>query len=289
MPRRMRCVLVCLFRLSLVLAAAPAQTNGRLLATGGATQIEGAAGGGLVPWAVLAGYGTRDEYGGTFAISRADTGDYTLDVLGGAVSFRNRLELSFARQEFDLGTLGVMLEQPDAVLRQYVFGAKLRLAGDLIYTPWPQISAGVQYKRNEDFAIPSAVGATDDTGFDAYLAASKLFLGALAGRNLLLNGTARSTEANQLGLLGFGGDEGGRELVFEGSVAVLLDRFTALGVEYRQKPDNLAFAREEDWWDVFIGYFPNKHVSFVAAYTDLGTIAGLDRQTGFYLSVQASY
>ena len=29
--------------------------QGRLLATGGATQIEGAAGGGIVPWAVLSG------------------------------------------------------------------------------------------------------------------------------------------------------------------------------------------------------------------------------------------
>jgi len=290
MPRRMRSVTVCLFHLSLALAGLPAaQADGRLLATGGATQIEGAAGGGLVPWAVLAGYGTRDEYSGTFAISRVDTGDYTLDVLSGAFTLFNRVELSFARQEFDLGTLGIMLQQPDAVLRQNVFGAKARLLGDLIYTPWPQVSAGVQYKQNVDFDIPRLVGAQDDSSVDVYLAASKLFLGGLAGRNLLLNTTVRSTEANQIGLLGFGGDQGGRELVFEGSVAVLLNRFTAVGVEYRQKPDNLAYAREEDWWDAFIGYFPNKHISFVAAYADLGSIAGLDRQTGFYLSAQASY
>ncbi|OYW32390.1 MAG: hypothetical protein B7Z51_03330, partial [Methyloversatilis sp. 12-65-5] len=32
----------------------------RLIATGGVTQIEGAAGGGLNPWAVIAGYGTRE-------------------------------------------------------------------------------------------------------------------------------------------------------------------------------------------------------------------------------------
>ncbi|MGI8740186.1 MAG: DUF3034 family protein [Gammaproteobacteria bacterium] len=288
--RRMLCIAGYLFHLSIALACLPAaQADGRLLATGGALQIEGSAGGGLVPWAVLAGYGTRDEYGSAFAISRVDTGDYTLDVLGGGITLFNRVELSFARQEFDLGTLGVMLEQPDAVLRQNIFGAKLRLLGDLIYTPWPQISLGAQYKHNLDFDIPNAVGAEDDSGVDVYLAASKLFLGALAGRNLLLNTTVRSTEANQLGLLGFGGGKGGRDLVFEGSVAVLLDRFTALGVEYRQKPDNLAFAREEDWWDVFIGYFPKKHLSFVAAYADLGTIAGLGRQTGLYLSVEASY
>ena len=35
----------------------------RLIATSGVSQIEGAAGGGLVPWAVIAGYGTRDQFG----------------------------------------------------------------------------------------------------------------------------------------------------------------------------------------------------------------------------------
>ncbi|HIQ51993.1 MAG TPA: DUF3034 family protein, partial [Pseudomonas pachastrellae] len=33
-----------------------ADTGGRLLATGGVTNIEGSAGGGIVPWAVLSGY-----------------------------------------------------------------------------------------------------------------------------------------------------------------------------------------------------------------------------------------
>jgi len=44
--------------------SACADTGGRLLATGGVTNIEGSAGGGIVPWAVLSGYGTRDEWGG---------------------------------------------------------------------------------------------------------------------------------------------------------------------------------------------------------------------------------
>ena len=34
------------------------------MATGGATSIEGAAGGGITPWAVLAGYGERGEWAG---------------------------------------------------------------------------------------------------------------------------------------------------------------------------------------------------------------------------------
>ena len=40
-----------------------APESGKLLATAGVTQIEGAGGGGLAPWAVITGYGTRDAIG----------------------------------------------------------------------------------------------------------------------------------------------------------------------------------------------------------------------------------
>ncbi len=264
--------------------------DGRLLATGGATQIEGAAGGGIVPWAVIAGYGTREQHGGTAFYSRVDTGDYALDSYGVAYGFGNRLEVSLASQRFDLGTLQRRLALPVGVFRQDVFGVKLRLAGDLVYTTMPQVSVGVQHKRHRDFDIPQAVGARNDRGTDVYIAASKLFLGGAGGFNLLLNGTIRSTRANQAGLLGFGGDrEAGRSLVLEGSAAVLLDPHWAVGLEYRQKPDNLGFAREDDWHDVFVAWFPNKHVAVVAAWADLGSIATLEDQRGAYLSLQVSY
>ena len=55
-----------------------AEPGGRLLATGGATMIEGSAGGGIVPWAVMSGYGTREEWGGDVFATRVDTGDYRL-------------------------------------------------------------------------------------------------------------------------------------------------------------------------------------------------------------------
>ena len=80
-----------------------------------------------------------------------------------------------------------------------------------------------------------------------------------------------------------------RDLVGEGSADLLLNPSTAFGLEYRQEPNNLSFASEDDWWDVFTTYFPSEHLSLVAAYGDLGSIAGTDRQTGFYLSAQASF
>lgn len=264
--------------------------QGRLLATGGATQIEGSAGGGLVPWAVLAGYGTRDGRSGTAFVTRVDTGDYRLDSIGAAYSFANRIEISYARQRFDLGTLQRTLMLPVAAFEMDVIGAKARLGGDLVYGHWPQIALGAHYKRQRDFAIPQAVGALDDSDVDVYLSATRLYLAGFAGRNLLLNATLRSTRANQTGLLGFGGDlDGGRDLVFEGSAAVLLDRHWALGIEYRQKPDNLGFAAEHDWRDVFVGWFPNKRVAVVAAWADLGSIATLPDQRAWYLSAQLSF
>lgn len=262
--------------------------DGRLLATGGASMVEGSAGGGLVPWAVLSGYATREQVGATAFVTRLHLPDYRLDAHGAAFTWHNRLELSVARDRFDLGTLGKAIGMPGAALRQDVFGAKLRLAGDAVYGPLPQISLGVQHKHNLDFAIPRLVGARRGRGTDLYLSATQVLLAGAAGYNLLWNVTLRSTDANQFGLLGFGGDRGGRRLVGEGSLALLLDPHVAVGAEYRQKPDHLSFAREDNAEDLFVAWFPSKHVSLVAAYVSLGSIAGLRDQRGWYLSLQGS-
>ncbi|MFK2905403.1 DUF3034 family protein [Dyella ginsengisoli] len=272
----------------LLLPALARAGDGRLLATGGASMVEGSAGGGLVPWAVLSGYATREQVGATAFVTRLDLPDYRLDAHGAAFTWHNRLELSVARDRFDLGTLGEAIGMPGAALRQDVFGAKLRLTGDAVYGPLPQISLGVQHKHNLDFAIPKLVGARRDRGTDVYLSATQVLLAGAAGYNLLWNVTLRSTDANQLGLLGFGGDRGGRRLVGEGSLALLLDPHVAVGAEYRQKPDQLSFARENNASDLFVAWFPSKHVSLVAAYVSLGEIAGLRDQRGWYLSLQGS-
>ena len=49
--------------LALAMLSAPAFAGdgGKLLLTGGVSQLEGAAGGGITPWAVIGGYGTRDR------------------------------------------------------------------------------------------------------------------------------------------------------------------------------------------------------------------------------------
>lgn len=267
-----------------------AEPGGRLLATGGASSIEGAAGGGIVPWAVMSGYAARDEWGGTAFATRVDTGDYRLDSYGAALSFGNRLEVSVARQRLDMDALTKAASLPDKTLNQDIYGLKLRLFGDLIYDRLPQVALGAQYKRQRNFLVPSLVGAERDSDTDYYLAASRLFMGAVGGYNLLLNGTLRYSRANETGLLGFGGDRrDSRSLLQEGSAVLMLSPQWAVGVEYREKPDNLSFAGESDWQDVFVGYFPSKQLALVAAWADLGEIATLEDQQGLYLSLQLSY
>ncbi|MBW4935086.1 DUF3034 family protein [Marinobacter sp. F4206] len=273
---------------------AMADIGSRIWATGGVTTIDGSAGGGLVPWALLGSYASDEEWGGTLALSRAETDDYTLSVAGAGVNWRNRLELTVARQSLDLDALvftlknGFGLEQDE--LNQDIFGAKVRLTGDVLYSPWGQWSAGLQYKRQRNFTVPDAIGARDDSGTDVYLSGSKLFFAALFDRNLLLNATARATRANQGGLLGFGGDRNNSyEVMAEASVGLFLNRQWLVGAEYRQKPDNLGFAKEDDWWDLFIAWVPDRRLAVTAAVVNLGDVATLADQRGLYLSLQGSF
>jgi len=276
--------------LALATVAHSEQDRSRLLATGGASTIEGSAGGGIVPMAVLSGYGAREEQGGTAFASHVQVPHYSLSVVGASWSWRNRLELSVAEQRLSHRPLSQLLGVNDTSIRQTVVGAKVRLAGDLIYTPLPQISLGAQYKKNHDFFIPSAADARDDSGTDLTLSATKLVLAGVADRNLLLNGTLRYSKANQLGLVGFGGDKNNSpKLLAEVSAGVFFNRHWLIGGEYRQKPDNLSFISEDDWYSAFVAWFPNRHISLVAAYVDLGEVATFRNQHGWYLSLQGAF
>lgn len=286
-PERLLCVLL----LSVLPLAALADSGGRLLATGGAVSIEATAGGGITPWAVLAGYGTDEQVGCAAALTGVHTDDYALRSTGGACTWRNRIELSVGRQELDLAGLRPVLGLPDdQMLRQRYAGLKIRLAGDIVYSDWGQLSAGVLYRQSEDKALVRTAGAKDTAGIDSYLSAGKLFLDGPLSRMAYVNATLRFTRANQGGLLGFGGDrEDSYRANIELAAALFARRDLAVGIEYRQKPDNLGFAAEDDWKDVFVAWFPSKHVSVVGAWAFLGSIGTLPDQNGPYISVAGSF
>jgi Protein of unknown function (DUF3034) len=264
--------------------------GGKLLATGGVSQVEGGAGGGLTPWAVIGGYSTQDQVGANAFLTKVYSDDYQLTVVGGLIGLYDRFELSFAQQEFDTKTVGAALGIGKGFkFRQDIFGAKVRLFGDAILDQdtWiPQVAVGLQYKNNNRDDLLKAIGANKGNGTDFYVSATKLFL----GQSLLVNGTVRFTKGNELGILGFGGpDSDEYEPMFEGSVGYLLSRNWLVGAEYRSKPDNLAIVKEDDWFDVFVAWVPTKNVSFTLAYANLGTVAIRDKQDAVYLSVQAGF
>ena len=269
-------------------ATQPAAAGDRLAWTGGVTQVEGSAGGGLVPWALISGLETNEQVGASAFFTYVGTQDFTLRTGGLSVGLDNRVEISAARQRFDAGSV-----VPGLTLGQDIMGLKVRLVGDAVFAPdsWlPQIAAGAQWKRTLDFdQIPRAVGAAKGQDVDLYVAATKLFFAAVAGRNVIVDATVRRTRADQFGLLGFGGDQGGYRLEPEISAALWLMDDVLLGVEYRGKPDELHAFQENSAEDAFLAWAPVKYFSITAAWTDLGRIAGKPPQRGVYVSLSAMY
>ena len=291
--RRSSAALCALSIFTCLPATAGAEENlfgsSKLLATPGVIQVEGAGGAGLSTWAMISGYGSNREIGASAHHTYVSTDDFSLNATGVTVGLFDRVELSYTRQWFDTGDAGARLGLGEGFnFNQDIVGAKVRLFGDAVYAQdtWlPQLSAGIQYKKASEGAVVRAVGAADDDGFDYYIAASKIFL----EHSLVLSAAARLTEANQFGLLGFGSAGKGHSVQFEGSAVYLLSPGFAVGFDYRTKPDNLAFAEEDDAMAAYIVWLPSKHVTVTGALTDLGDIALQGGQQGFYLSLQLGF
>lgn len=295
--------------------AAPLATadTGKLVLTGGVSSVDGAAGGGITPWAVIGTQATEGELGVSAHVSRLRTDDYGLVTYGVTVGIHDRVELSLARQDFDaspaqaLNGIAPFGVTPGQHLKMDVFGVKVRLAGEAILdsdTWMPQISAGFLHKRLDPGSLGSVLDflGTRRSGTDFYVSATKLIL----GQGVLLNATLRNTNSNQNGLLGFGASAPGRNSRSwqpEVSAAVLLRPNLAVGVEYRRMPNNLEplgraaglgdALRADSWKDVFIAWAPHKQLSLTLAWVDLGRVVpGITsnrRQNGAYLSAQVSF
>ena len=282
-------------------AGAQAET-GKLLLTGGVSSIDGAAGGGLTPWAVIGSNATDGEIGGSAYISTLGTKDYGLNFYGAAVGINDRFELSIGQQDLDTRSAVAALGLSGLRLKQTIVGAKVKVAGDAILdsdTLMPQIAVGLQYKTLGSTALDgtlTTLGAKR-SGVDLYVSATKLFLGS----SVLVNGTLRATKANQNGLLGYGSTgNDGYSLQPEFSIAYLVSKNVVVGAEYRSMRNKLNFAtpagngtRSEDWKDIFVAWAPTKNVSLTLAYVDLGVIVPATtasrKQQGVYVSAQLAF
>ena len=292
---------------ALFCTSARAET-GKLLLTGGVSSVDGAAGGGLTPWAVIGSNATDDEIGGSAFFTHVGTKDYGLNIVGAAVGIRDRYEFSITQQDLNTRGTGSALGLPGLHLKQTIVGAKARLLGDAILDSdslIPQVAAGLEYKTLGSTGLDGTLNAlgAKRNGIDLYVSATKLFL----GQSLLINGTLRATKANQNGLLGYGatlgGDENRYSLQPEFSLGYLINKNVVVGAEYRLMRNKLEKAgsvaglgnglRSEDWKDIFIAWAPNKNISLTLAYADLGVIVPATtasrKQTGYYLSAQIAF
>jgi len=165
-----------------------------------------------------------------------------------------------AEQEFNTGDTGPVLGlRQDYKFKQNIIGAKVKIIGDAVYDQdsfMPQISVGAQYKKASDAQLLTALGAKDDDGLDLYASATKILLD---------------------------------NLQIEGSAAYMLSKRLVIGADYRTKPNNLSFAKEQDAKSAYLAYFPSKHISLTSAYVDIGEVALQGNQSGFYGSVQVGF
>ena len=235
--------------------------DGKVFLTGGVFTVDGAGGGGAVPWATITGYESRDGINGGVGFTYVRLPNYDINWIGGSIGFFDRFELSYVNTKLttDLSNVNTVALVVDALelagtplvgdlglssngskLHMDTYGAKLRLFGDAVYTSdsfIPQTAIGFLYKKNTTPEFVRTLNADKAKDWEAYLAFTKVFF----RYSTLVNVTVRYTAANQIGLTGFGGCDLGhtncnsdKEFRGEVSIAHLLQKNFAIGGEYQQ-------------------------------------------------------
>ena len=200
------------------------------------TNIDGQAGGGLVPWALLSS-------GPTVAYTHIGTQNLDINSLAINTSFANRVEVSYAHNM--LNDSAPVLNAGGALVGNNTdnvdnFGIKVKL-NDMSDT-MPQFALGAVYKKasgNLASTLNTALGV-NTSSTDVYGAVSKIV--NMAGKNVLLNGVLRATKANALGLLDFGGGNTagastGYKIEPELSAEIFAASNVVVGAEYRRQPN----------------------------------------------------
>lgn len=257
------------------------------------TDVDGQAGGGLVPWALLSA-------GPTVAISNLNTESLGINILAANTSFANRVEVSYAHSMMHITSGSLGSNNIDAVDN---IGLKVKLndMGDSM----PQFALGLVYKKAsgnlvDNVLIPGL--GVDSSSTDVFGAATKIV--TVGGKTVLLNGVLRATKANQMGLLGFGGGTtAGAKTGYSIEPEVSIEMFAAdnvvFGAEYRAQPNNSVAAtdgvlHQNSAYDLNVVYVANKNLTLTAAYVGLGQVAPAatgttNNQNGMFLQAQVSF
>ena len=263
------------------------------------TNIDGQAGGGLVPWALLSS-------GPTVAYTHIGTQNLDINSLAINTSFSNRVEVSYAHNM--LNDSAPVLNAGGALVGNNTdnvdnFGIKVKLND--MSDSMPQFALGAVYKKasgNLASTLNTALGV-NTSSTDVYGAVSKIV--NMAGKNVLLNGVLRATKANALGLLDFGGGNTagastGYKIEPELSAEIFAASNVVVGAEYRRQPNyamagtaQATYLSQKSAYDFHVVYVANSNFSLTAAYVNLGTVApvanGYTRQNGMFLQGQVNF
>ncbi len=74
-----------------------------------------------------------------------------------------------------------------------------------------------------------------------------------------------------------------------GAVTDLLGPVTDVAGVSLENLESTLTQHEDDWYDLFFAYAPNKRISFVVAYAMLGNITLTPDQHGFYFSTHLTF
>lgn len=185
---------------------------------------------------------------------RLNDSDIDWNAVGGAISFFNRLEVSYGYEAVAIGGA--------ANIHKNNIGAKANLvpenAGDTAFVP--AISVGTIWKSTSKVLVPGA----DDKGLDYYLVASKLI--TQTPLPVLLSGGALSSKEYVTGVAGF--DDKSKITGFA-NAEVILPFSLALGGEFKQGEKYAAF-ENANYWDASLAWLATKNLTLVAAYVDAG-------------------
>lgn len=191
--------------------------------------------------------------------------------VGIADTFAGRLELSYGYQSVNLGSklnaLNTNLSGASQNVHKNNVGAKLLLLEENSFGTnyLPAVSIGTVYKTTS-FQVDK-LGTSpkiDKNGFDAYLVATKLI--TQLPKPVLLSAGLLASRGQVNGILGFNEDY---KETFFGNIDVLPLENLAIGFEYKQGPRFKTF-KNEDYWNVHVGWFVNPNLTLIAAYANAG-------------------
>ncbi len=289
--------------LSVYAARMPGQGHlvgqGRPLATGWVTTLNGAAGGGSVSWARIASYGRAGQVGFRVFYTNATTPNTDANGHGVAAGIDNRIAISAAPQNLDLGNTGPYIAntrlganaaavpgaplQDNAAINQDIIAPKARAFGNTIYqqhTWMSQVAIGAPNHHNEDGALMGALHIKA-IGVSYHAALKKWWANGPIDDVTMVGLTLDAMRANYNGLFGLPGVTDSRyRYEPEASASMFLHPPVVVGGAYRAMPQNEPNAGpvasgSNACQDAFFAPIPSKIVPMTLAYTMRGHVAGI--------------